>query len=47
MEDNVQGVDHAWNVSQEAEQYVDEDVGTAAAAEEHGDGWEADCKDDD
>jgi len=46
VQDDVESVDHAWNVSQKAEQYVDDDVGTTAAAKEHCNGREDDCEDD-
>ena len=47
MQDDVESVDYTWNVSQKAEQDVDEDVHTTAAAEENCDGWEEDGEDDD
>ena len=47
MQDDVQGVDDTGNMTQQAEQYINEDVGATTAADEDGDGWEDDGEDDD
>ena len=46
LQDDVQGVDDAGNVTQDGEQDVDEEVGTASALEEDSDGREDDGKED-
>lgn len=45
-EDDVQGVDDSGDVTEDGEEDVDEEVGTAAALEEDADGGEEDGEDD-
>ncbi len=46
MEDEVDGVDGAWDVAAECEKDVDDKVDAAAATEDDGNGWEEDGEDD-
>ena len=46
MDDDVDGVDGAWDVSAEREEDVDDEVGAAAASEDDGNGGQEDGKND-
>ena len=43
---DVQSVDDTWDVTQDRQQDVDEEVGIAASLQEDTDGWQEDGKDD-
>ena len=44
--DNEQCIDDAWNVSQTCQEDRDDEVGAAAALEEHAQWWQEDGEDD-
>ena len=46
LDSHVQGVDDAWNVTQDREEDVDQQVGATATFEEHSKRWEEDGEDD-
>lgn len=46
VENEVDGVDYAWNMPEDSEQNVYQEVGITASLEEYGDGWEEDGDND-
>jgi hypothetical protein len=46
LEDDVQGVDDSWNVTEDGQEDVDEEVGIATTFQKHTDGRNEDGEDD-
>lgn len=46
MRQNIQSVNDSWNVTQDGQQDVDEEVGIASALEEDTERWQHDGEDD-
>ena len=46
MQDEIQGVDCAWNMAKKAEDDVEDELGTAAALDDDCDRWNKDCEND-
>jgi hypothetical protein len=44
MQDEVQGMDCAWDVPAQREQDIDEELGATAAADKYSDWWKKDCE---
>lgn len=45
VKDEIDSVNHAWNVAEESEEDVDHQVDAAASFQKHRDGWEEDGND--
>lgn len=46
LQDDVQSVDDAWDVTKDGQQDVDKEISIASALEEHTEGWDEDGEDD-